>query len=612
MTRKKKLKTSDEDVEVRYSNWAAQLICLMQPWSLVWIAGRASAKTVQVLAVRLMEAVQDCPGAPFAWVASTYSDLHKNVIPSLLDGLAMMGWLPGTHFVINQEPPKEWKQRMYNVCTDWKQTMTFYTGFNLTFISLDRASIGAGRSYVGVFGDEVKYFPEEKFTNLLKAVRGFRVRYGDSVWYRSRTLTTDMPNPNHLGEYDWVLKYAKQNDRPRLRLLMQASFVYNDAKREYIARLQQHKQLAAEARLKPELRPQAAEAGRQAELTRRTMERWRQRWEKVRRGTTFFFISSSYVNADILGEDWFRDEFSEGLEGADVNILSMIPKLEAAQMFYCNLSMKNFYTDGFLNDVIDRHPFGWEQDCTVLRYLDPGRPLEAGMDAGNMLSMVFGQQAGHTLRILKELYTLPPQSVRDLADKFLLYFRPHRRPPLLPPPPPQAAQALLRPLDEQLPPHRRGHGHADQEGHRDRRRRPPHGLDRPTDVPGPGQHLEQPGVPLLPGAAARPPRSPPVPPAHRARLYRLLIDRHNCPCLKAEMEVTRTKAKTEERTNTTQIVKEKTGDKLPVHRLPRESTNLTDALKYFVLRPEVVRMWQGKGAGQGRRERGGILVTIDN
>ena len=86
-------------------------------------------------------------------------------------------------------------------------------------------------------------------------------------------------------------------------------------------------------------------------------------------------------------------------------------------------------------------------------------------------------------------------------------------------------------------------------------------------------------------------------PGHlEAKLYRLLIDQHNCPNLKSEMEVTRTKAKTDERTNTTQIVKEKTGDKLPTHRLPKESTNLTDALKYFVLRPDVIRMWQSKGA----------------
>ena len=580
MTRKRKLKITN-DVEVRYANWMAQLIAVMQPWSLYWIAGRASAKTVQVLAERVQEVAHDCPGAPFAWVADTYSDLHKNVIPSLIDGLSLLGWMPDTHFVINREPPKEWKQRMYNVCTDWRNTMTFYTGFNFTFISLDRAAIGAGRSYVGVFGDEVKYFPEEKFTNLLKAVRGFRVKYGGSVWYRSRTLTTDMPNPNHLGEYDWILKLAKQNDKQRILLALRAGFVYNDTKREYVARLQQYNELKAAARSDPSMRPAMANAERQMQLARRTMERWEQRWIKTRRGVSFFFISSSYVNVDILGEDWFNDEFAEGLEGAACNILSVIPKLEASQMFYCNLSMKNFYADGFLNDVIEQHPFGWEQDCTVLRYLDPGRPLEAGMDAGNMLSMVFGQQAGRVMRILKELYTLPPQNVRDLADKFLAYFKPHRR------------KLLKLYYDRSMNNYKRVSTdmasqikkaiETDSEGRRT-------GWTVQLMSLGQGNissNLEYRFfMDLLPGNLAR-------------QLYTLLIDQHNCPNLKSEMEVTRTKAKVNERDNTTQIVKEKTGDKLPIHRLPRESTNLTDALKYFVLRPEVVRMWQSRSKVSG-------------
>lgn len=580
MTRKRKLRITN-DVEVRYANWMAQLIAVMQPWSLYWIAGRASAKTVQVLAERVQEVAHDCPGAPFAWVADTYSDLHKNVIPSLIDGLSLLGWIPDVHFVINKEPPREWKQRMYNVCTDWRNTMVFYTGFNFTFISLDRAAIGAGRSYVGVFGDEVKYFPEEKFTNLLKAVRGFRVKYGDSVWYRSRTLTTDMPNPNHLGEYDWILKLARQNDKQRILLALRAGFVYNDTKREYLSRLQEYNSLKADARTDPAVRPALADAERQMQLARRTMERWERRWVKTRRGVSFFFISSSYVNVDILGEDWFNDEFAEGLEGAACNILSVIPKLEASQMFYCNLSMKNFYADGFLNEVIEQHPFGWEQDCTVLRYLDPGRPLEAGMDAGNMLSMVFGQQAGRVMRILKELYTLPPQNVRDLADKFLAYFKPHRR------------KLLKLYYDRSMNNYKRVSTdmasqikkaiETDAEGRRT-------GWTVQLMSLGQGNissNLEYRFfMDLLPGNLAR-------------QLYTLLIDQHNCPNLKSEMEVTRTKAKVNERDNTTQIVKEKTGDKLPVHRLPRESTNLTDALKYFVLRPEVVRMWQSRSKVSG-------------
>lgn len=579
MTRKKKLKITN-DVETRYSNWMAQLIAVMMPWSLYWIAGRASAKTVQVLAERVQEVAQDCPGAPFAWVSDTYSDLHKNIIPSLVDGLSLLGWEPGIHYVINEEPPREWRDRMYNICTDWRNTMVFYTGFNFTFISLDRPAIGAGRSYVGVFGDEVKYFPEEKFTNLLKAVRGFRVKYGDSVWYRSRTLTTDMPNPNHLGEYDWILKLAKQNDKQKILLMLQAGFVYNETKREYVAALQRYEELKEASRADRSLLPKLSAAERTMQLARKNMQRWEERWIRTRRGTSFFFISSSYVNVDILGEDWFSDEFAEGLEGILCNILSIIPKLEASQMFYCNLTMKNFYADGFLNEVIERHPFGWEQDCTVLRYLDPNRPLEAGMDSGNMLSMVFGQRKGDVMRILKELYTLPPNSVRVLADKFLHYFKPHKR------------KILKLYYDRSMNNYKsvgtdmatqiKKNIEVDADGHR---------TGWQVQLMSLGQGNIQSNLEyrffmdLLSGNLRR-------------TLYTLLIDQHNCPNLKSEMEVTETKITTGAN-GSSLIVKQKTGDKLPVHRLPKESTNLTDALKYFILRKEVIRIWKTGRAVSG-------------
>lgn len=576
MTKKRKLKTSDEDVERRYANWVAQMIAIMQPWSLYLIAGRASAKTVQILAERLQEAAYDCPGAPFAWVASTYSDLHKNVIPSLVDGLRLLGWENGIHYVINREPPQEWKEKMYNICTEWHQTMTFFTGFNLTFISLDRSSIGAGRSYVGVFGDEVKYFKEESFTNLLKAVRGFRVRYGNSIWYRSRTLTTDMPNPNHLGEYDWILKLAGQNENKRILLALRAGFVFNEVKRELVSAIQRRNEMRREARTDKAKLPELSKLNREVELCEKNVERWRIRWEATRRDLSFFFICSSLVNADILGADWFSDEFSEGLEGLECNILSIIPKLEASRMFYCNLSMKNFYADGFLNEVIDQHEFGWEQDCSVLRYLDRTAPIEAGMDSGNMLSMVFAQRKEKTLRVLKELYTLPPNTVRELADQFLSYFAPQRR------------KVLRLYYDRSMNNYRRvGQDMATQ-------------IKRCIEVDGQGKRtgwtvqllsLGQGNIgsnleyrffmELLAGHLD-------------TRFFRLLIDQYNCPCLKSEMEVTGTVVKTSPN-GSSQVVKLKTGDKLPTHRLPKESTNLTDALKYLVLTKEVVRMWQQGG-----------------
>ena len=575
MTRKKKLKITD-DIEVRYGNWVAQVLSIIMPWSLYWVAGRASAKTVQVLAERVQEVAVDCPGAPFAWVADTYSDLHKNVIPSLIDGLALLGWEYGTHYVINENPPEEWKLRMYNLCSDWRNTMVFYTGFNFTFISLDRMAIGAGRSYVGVFGDEVKYFPEEKFTNLLKAVRGFYVKYGDSVWYRSRTLTTDMPNPNHLGEYDWILKMSKQNDKQKIMLALRAGLVYNDTKKTYVSHLQEFESLKKDARTDKSLVHKMDKAEKSMTLAYRNMKRWEQRWIKARQRVSLFFISSTYVNADILGLEWFQDEISEGLEGLNCNVLSIIPKLEASVLFYPNLTIGHFYADGYLSDVIEKQPLGWQEDCTVLRYLDRNSYLEAGMDSGNMLSMVTGQRKGSTYYVLKEFYSLPPQTVRDLADAFLSYFAPMKR------------KVLKLYYDRSMNNYKRVKS--------DMATQIKNCIEKYADGTSTGwsvqlMSLNQGNIgsnleyrfmqDLMAGNLQR-------------RLFSLKIDQYNCRNLKSEMEVTKTKSVTD-RNGATMVVKEKTGDKLPTARLPKESTNLTDAFKYLIMRKEWLRVWQSKG-----------------
>lgn len=574
MTRRKKLKITEDSVETRYANWTAQMLAIMMPWSLYWVAGCASAKTVQVLAERVQEAAQDCPGAPFAWVADTYSDLHKNVIPSLIDGLQLLGWELGTHYVINEAPPEEWRLRMYNVCTDWRNTMVFFTGFNFTFISLDRLAIGAGRSYVGVFGDEVKYFPEEKFTNLLKAVRGFYVKYGQSVWYRSRTLTTDMPNPNHLGEYDWILKLSAQNNKEQIMLMLRAGLVYNDCKKTYVAHLQEYRELVEQQRTDRNLQEKVDKAAKAVELAKRNMKRWEERWIKTRRRVSFFFISSSYVNADILGLDWFSDELAEGLEGLTCNILSIIPKIEANLLFYPNLSIRHFYADGYLNKIIEVKPLGWMEDCSALRYHNHNLPLEAGMDAGNMLSLVIGQQHGREYRVLKEFYTLPPDTVRELGVQFVRYFAPRR------------TKVLKLYYDRAMNNYKgvkadmatqiKNAIEYDAEGKSTGWRVQLMSVGQGNI----GSNLEYRFMSdLLSGNLA-------------GKLFTLLIDQYNCPNLKAEMEVCKTKLVDDGGSQI--VVKLKTGDKLPRERLPKESTNLTDALKYLLMRKEFLRIWQSK------------------
>ncbi len=544
--------------ENRYINQYAMMAALCMPQNFIGVLGRASAKTTQFQAMRIQQAVQECPGAPFVWVTDTYSNLHKNVIPSVLEGLRFLGWEEGTHFVIDRLPPVEWQRQMYNIIDKYKQVMTFWNGFTFTFVSLDRPSIGAGRSYVGLFGDEVKYWPEEKFTNIRKAVRGYRARYGDSPWYRSLSLTTDMPNPNHHGEYTWVMKLARLMDKEKVKVLLQVGMAVNEARRRW-----------AEA--------QEGDDAQEQRNAQRTLQRWEERWRQLRRDTTLFLVASSLINADVLGEEFFSEEIAAGLEGIDTNLLSIPQKMQADQLFYTTLSARDFYQDGVRHEILDEHPYGWEPDCSVLRYLDPQRPLDGGMDDGNMKSMVFGQQLGREYRVMKEIYTLPPDNERQLADRFLEYFAPHRT-------------KLLRLYYDRAMNNYQRQGNAMAQ-------RIKRAIETAADGKrtgwrvqlmslGQGDIYSHNEYNFFSALFAR---------QLQKRLFVLLIDAQNCPNLKAEMETTPITVAQDKRTGRKDIRKQKKGDKLPTRRLPQESTNLTDALKYLIMRREWVNIWQSFG-----------------
>ena len=76
------------------------------------------------------------------------------------------------------------------------------------------------------------------------------------------------------------------------------------------------------------------------------------------------------------------------------------------------------------------------------------------------------------------------------------------------------------------------------------------------------------------------------------KLFILLIDAQNCPNLKVEMENCPLRVVEDKRSGRKDLRKDKRGERLPAHRLPQESTNLTDALKYLILRREWANLWQ--------------------
>lgn len=566
MTKPTKIDLDRPDVEVRFMNWLAQLSGIGMFGSLYLVAGRGGTKTTAFLAERLQEMVYDMPGAPVALVADTYANLQKNVLPTLQEGLRLLGWEEEIHYRIEKAPFDHWKDRPYNIISSYKHTIVFFNGFNLTMISLDRPSSAAGRSYVAILGDEVKFFREDKIAKLTKAVRGYKVKYGDSPFYRSQTFTTDMPNPNLIGEHDWILKHRKRMDVKEIVRILKTGFVLNDIKKEYVL---------------------AKDSGDRQELAnvKRKLDRWEARWRKVRRKSVFFWVASSFINADILGVDYFSEEFEAGLEDVAQAILSLKPTLMAGNRFYSKLEEKHFYQDG--SDSYWSEAFGIrdKEDCRILAKLDKTKAIDAGMDFGNMISMIVAQDGKkREYNLLKEFYTLPPKSIREIADQFVEYFKPHE-------------QKVLNLYYD-----RAGNNYSKT------------GQDLATQVKKAIERNEQgkrTGWKVIL-------RSVGQGTIHSNTEYNFMmdllsemnpllpkvrIDMFNCRCLKSSLEKAPTKVVN--RNGRKLVVKDKRSEGMALHKLPTESTNFSDAFKYLMCRLIWLKLAKGT-----RKQSAGDLSTI--
>lgn len=571
-----------ESAAVQYQNRYAQLASLVGARQLVCVLGRGSAKTTDIQAERLCDIIYEMPGAPCVWVADTFSNLTANILPSVLEGLERKGLREGVHYVIEREPPSfteaetaslpAWLRphfwKPFNRLVSYKRTMVFFTGTNIRFGSLDRPSTLAGASYVYVFGDEVKYFREDKIANLMKAVRGYRAEYGNSVYYRGFSFTTDMPDTTHIGEYDWCLKYARNMDIPAVIRVIKAGLVVNQAMHECAAALDRWKSTGADADLK-EYRGKC-----------RTADLWRARWTELRMrpdASVLFLRASSYINADILTEGWFADAIAGRLPDLNTAILGMRPTLESGDRFYTALAARHFYYDGINEGAYDSFSLTEQEDCRVLRYLDPDSPLKAGVDFGNMCSMSVaqdGREDGRAcIRVVKFLYTLAPEYVTDLGVKFRRYFAPMRS-RVLQLYYDRAGNAYRSVGEDQVGKFKRA---VEYEG------------DRRTGWTVQLMSVSQGNIPqpeeysfMQEILSETNPRLPVV-----------RIDASAAKYLKMSLENARTKVRDGV------VFKDKSSERLPVDRLPSMSTNPSDSFKYLIMTRQLRAQAKGQAAVSG-------------
>lgn len=413
----KRIRINEDQAELRYASPVKIAIDLIKPKNLYLVAGRGTAKTSDVLAERIIDICYDMPRASFALVANTYVNLLTNIIPVIttawrerkkwveFDSKSRYG-----HYVKGEAPPPFW-DKPFTDTFSYKHTITTFLGNKFFLVSLDRADISAGISVVHHFVDEAKYTDPKMINKLFPTLRGDAIQFGRSPYFLGQTVVTDMPNAYEGGQFDWILEMEKKMNRQQIKTILDVAFIVNDIRLELVNATTHNASPDAISKINLKL------------------DRWINRYNKIRRDSTFFYIISSFANADVLTVDYFKNLYETlPFEEFKVAVLSIRATVAKEARFYPNLKDHHFYADGYNYNYYDS--LGLSDNITQtsagLKYIQHDKPLDAGFDGGNMMSLVIGQEQGRTYRVLKNIHTLPPEWIRELADEFVRFFAPHQ------------------------------------------------------------------------------------------------------------------------------------------------------------------------------------------
>ncbi|MGM9817180.1 MAG: hypothetical protein ACI304_09040 [Lepagella sp.] len=551
-----------EDAAVKFGSSALVMCDWIDTTNMVVIGGRGVAKSTVILARRSARCVRLMPGAPVAIVANTYSNLVDNIMPAVQNGWKLLGMIEGIHYIKGKRPPEEWSRRCSVIVDDYRHVYSFWNGSVLFLGSLDNASLLAGKSVAHVLFDEAKYASDQRASRVMPILRGDAITYGRCHLYGGVTITTDMPDVTE-GEYDWFFRYASEMDPDRIIKIIQASEVLNKLRIKY-------------EKLCRASEPDLLKISR----VEKKIDYYENGLLKLRKGQTFFMNISSFVNIDVLTLDYARRLYNGALEHHEFlkSVLGMRPGVRQGARFYIMWGEQHKYNNGTISGEAAYR-------SSDLRYLNPTHPLDGGMDFGNMMSLVVGQPDGQYYRVHKNFYQLPPGWLRELADDFLTFFADH-------------SNKILNLYYDRA-------GNNFQKQGEDYAGKIKNAIEKDANGIRTGWTVN-----LMSRHQSNINQNAEFDFMHdlmsgkNKNLPILLVDALNCQEMISSIELA--KATIKYRGSVKVVSKDKRSEKLPLKKLPRLSTNFSDAFKYLMMRREWVRALK-----TGCREHSGVDVAVD-
>lgn len=139
----------------------------------MFLAGRGTGKTFTIGEAKFNCLARMPRGKTFL-SSSTYAQILTKSIPEMQSNWEQHGLIEDVHYVIGKRPPKQFI-KPFKPPKKFQNVITFWNGYTIELLSMDRPDLARGGSYDGGDIDEAALVKKEAFTKVIvPSVRGNR------------------------------------------------------------------------------------------------------------------------------------------------------------------------------------------------------------------------------------------------------------------------------------------------------------------------------------------------------------------------------------------------------------------------------------------------------
>lgn len=201
----------EENVKRVYFNHRQIQFAMAPQKTKVWVGGRGSGKSAGI-ALILRRGIEELPRGKCMFASSTLEQIMNSTLPPVLAKLEELGFRENIHYVIGKPPLSWWEQdkcHPFSPPKEYENTMTFFNGFTVVFISTAKPKGKRGGSYDMAIVDEAAFVKAVTFKKVIvPMVRDNLYRF-DSTMHHSIFLLTSQPTDAD-GKY--VLAFEKEHE----------------------------------------------------------------------------------------------------------------------------------------------------------------------------------------------------------------------------------------------------------------------------------------------------------------------------------------------------------------------------------------------------------------